>query len=56
MIFNVDFAFKFRIIHCGNDLYMSQMNPKEFFRNTACSVQLPFIAGLSLKIEKNKLQ
>ena len=28
--------------------YMSQMNPNEFVRNTAYSVQLPYIAGLSL--------
>ena len=28
---------------------MSQMNPKEVFHNTAYSVQLPYIAGLSLK-------
>ena len=27
---------------------MSQMNPKEVFRNTAHSVQLPHIAGHSL--------
>ena len=27
---------------------MSQMNPKEVFHNTAFSVQLPYIAGLSL--------
>ena len=27
---------------------MSQMNPKEFVHNTAYSVQLPYIAGLSL--------
>ena len=26
---------------------MSQMNPKEAFHNTAYSVQLPYIAGLS---------
>ena len=28
---------------------MSQMNPKEACHNTAHSVQLPYIAGLSLK-------
>ena len=28
--------------------YMSQMNPKEAFRNTESSVHLPYIAGLSL--------
>jgi len=28
---------------------MSQMNPKEVFHNTAYSVQLPYIAGHSLK-------
>ena len=28
---------------------MSQMNPKEVFYNTAYSVQLPYIAGHSLK-------
>jgi len=28
--------------------YMSQMNPSEFVPNTAYSVQLPYIAGLSL--------
>ena len=28
--------------------YMSQMNPKEAFHNTGYSVQLPYIAGLSL--------
>jgi len=31
-----------------NKFYMSQMNPKEFVHNTAYSVQLPNIAGLSL--------
>ena len=30
--------------------YMSKMNPKEFVPNTAYSVQLPYIAGLSLKV------
>ena len=29
--------------------YRSQMNPKEFVHNTAYSVQLPYIAGQSLK-------
>ena len=29
--------------------YMSQMNPKEVFHNTAYSVQLPYIAGPPLK-------
>jgi len=28
---------------------MSQMNPKEAFHNTSYSVQLPYIAGHSLK-------
>ena len=28
---------------------MSQMNPKEEFHNTAYSVQLPYIAGHSIK-------
>ena len=28
---------------------MSQMNPKDVFDNTAYSVQLPYIAGHSLK-------
>ena len=31
-------------------LYMSQMNPKEFVHNTAYSVQLPYITGLSVSI------
>jgi len=31
---------------------MSQMNPKEVFDNTAYSVQLPYIAGHSLKWKK----
>ena len=29
---------------------MSQMKTKEFVHNTAYSVQLPYIAGLSLKV------
>ena len=32
---------------------MAQMNPKEVFHNTAYSVQLPYIAGPSLKSLKN---
>ena len=28
--------------------YMSQMNPKATFHNTAYSVQLPYVAGHSL--------
>ena len=31
---------------------MSQKNPKEGFHNTAYSVQLPYIAGHSLKVTK----
>jgi len=31
---------------------MSQMNPKEFVHNAAYSVQLPYIAGHSLKKRK----
>ena len=31
---------------------MSQMNPEEFVDNTAYSVQLPYIAGLSLQGKK----
>ena len=43
-ILNVDFELKPRI----KKIYMSQMNPKEFVHDTAYSVQLPYIAGLSL--------
>ena len=32
---------------------MSQMNPKEVFHNTAYSVQLPYMAGLSLNNDLN---
>ena len=35
---------------------MSQMNPKEVFRNTAYSFQLPNIAGHSLKKNKKSLR
>ena len=35
--------------------YMSQMNPKEFVHNTAYSVYIPYIAGLSLSPLKNEL-
>ena len=34
--------------------YMSQMNPKEFVHNTAYSVQLPYIDGLSLQRQIEK--
>ena len=43
-VLNVEFALKLRIYRS----FMSQMNPKEVFHNTAYSVQLPYIAGLSL--------
>ena len=32
---------------------MSQMNPKEFVHNTAYSIQLPYIAGMSLYLLYN---
>ena len=35
-------------IYVVEQVYMSQMNPKEFVQNTAYSVQLPYIAGHSL--------
>ena len=47
-------SFEHRICAQTQDLqifkkfYLSQMNPKEVFHNTAYSVQLPYIAGHSL--------
>ena len=49
---NVDLALKLRIYRSLKKMFMSQMNPKEFVHNTACSVQLPNIVGLSLKTSK----
>ena len=47
MILNVNYALKL-INYTSWKRFISQMNPKEFFHNTAYSVQLPYIAGLSL--------
>ena len=60
-VLNVEFALKLRIyrsLSLPSNLLsqifkkfnMSQMNPKDVFHNTAYSVQLPYIAGHSLKV------
>ena len=46
---------------CSQDLqifkkcYMSQMNPKEVFHNTACSVQIPYILPLNLNSQRKNV-
>ena len=47
-VLNVEFALNTQDLQIFKKFYMSQMNPKEVFHNTAFSVQLPYIAGHSL--------
>ena len=50
MILNVDFALILSKKNIVETFYMSPMNPKNLSRNTAYSVQPPYIAGHSLLI------
>ena len=50
MILNVDFALKLRN-NTPLKRFMAQMNPKKFLHNSTFSVQLPYIAGHSLKLK-----
>ena len=49
MILNVNFALKRNYTSWNWKRYMTQMDPKNCFYNTAISVQPPYIAGHSLK-------